>query len=129
MSLVYVARCTLGDNERNNYWKLLRLLRLESCFLCCAKCALLNARASSRLPLVDIRALASKRRGLNVTWRCACACVINPNWFEATSILMEGAVQKQFNWLDVDRLDPGVVQWRQAISHLSQHNWNVLIAL
>ena len=82
-------------------------------FLRYAKYAVMSAHIAStcRVPFVDIRSCAHKRRSLNVTWRCACACVMNPNRFETTyrggfggigSIRIDDAVLTQLNRLDLD---------------------------
>ena len=76
-----------------------------------SKCDLTSAHISSRVPSVDIRAQVHKRWSLNVTWRCACTCVISPNPFETTSrggfggtssIWINSAVRTRFNRLGQD---------------------------
>ena len=75
-----------------------------------SKCARTSAHVSSRVLYVGTLARAHKRRSLNVTRRCACACVMSPNQFETTSrggfggtgaIRIDGAVQTRFNRLDL----------------------------
>ena len=71
-----------------------------------------STRVSSRVPSVNIRAHAHKRRSLNVTWRCACACVLSPNRFETTSrdgfgghgsIRIDSAVRTRFTLTVIGR--------------------------
>ena len=85
------------------------ILKLGVCAI--SKCAVTSTCVSSKVPFIDISAHVHKRRSLNVTWRCACTCVMSPSQFETTSkggfdgigsIRIDGAGQMQFNQLDPD---------------------------
>ena len=83
------------DIESQNYWKLLRLRRLKSCYLCCAQ---MCSYVSSTVPPVNIRTSTNKRRSLSITWRYACAYIMSPNRLNPD----RQSVQMRLNWLDPD---------------------------